>query len=454
MTRAETPAKAWAVSLTGLVAALTVAAWMRPLSAGWSLRKAVAAAAVWVIATALMGLLGLVVAESVVEGRPAWPGMPFLLGAAATWVLIPPMLLCWLRGSAWAMVLSAGATAAMAVCLRGVIPGARPEEPWEPAEDEPRFADLPPPDSGRPQALVIAVCVELAVVLGNRGDLFWAMVLAGVAAFVLVWKRLTSLEARARDGAGRPAGRAATATVLAMMILIPLLLARFARMNSSGEGTAEAASRADAEKGDAADSLSDAYRGIVLFTVQNKKKELPPVPIERDLLRTGMVKPLVIPFDGSYWYFQAQQQGPGLHPHLVHGDPVAVNIFSTGWVPLAMQAHQTLAAPVDVRLCGAMRVTVRNGDNRQGRVDMDVQLTDTTKPGKPSMYLGIEPLISTEPDHFRLKVNPVSEEVTFTMPARGKLKSFDEITVFFFPDEQRSTLGARMGIEQFELMPR
>jgi len=26
--------------------------------------------------------------------------------------------------------------------------------------------------------------------------------------------------------------------------------------------------------------------------------------------------------------------------------------------------------------------------------------------------------------------------------------------VFFFPEQQRSTLGARVGIEQFELMPR
>ena len=155
----------------------------------------------------------------------------------------------------------------------------------------------------------------------------------------------------------------------------------------------------DAAKGDPADP----YRGIVLFTVKDKSKELPPVPIERDLLRTGMKKPLVIRFDGSYWYFQAPEQGPGMHPHLAHGDPVAANIYSTGWVPLAMQAHQTLTQPVDLRSVGAMQVTVRNGDNRRGQVDMGVLLTDSSAPGKPSMYLGTEPIVSTEPDQFAFK---------------------------------------------------
>lgn len=39
-------------------------------------------------------------------------------------------------------------------------------------------------------------------------------------------------------------------------------------------------------------------------------------------------------------------------------------------------------------------------------------------------------------------------------PARGGVRKFDEITVFFFPDAGRLTLGTRVGIEQFELLPR
>ena len=360
------------------------------------------------------------------------------------------MLLLWWHGSGWAAALSAVGGAAMAACLWGMAPKVEGADAWEEWAEGPRFADLPAPDSGRSQALAIAVCVELAAVLVNRGEVFLATALAGVAAFLFVWKRLASFDAKAREGFTEPMVRASAAFVLAMLILIPLLLARFVRMNGGVETRAQAATRPDADKGDPADP----YRGIVLFTVQDKSKELPPVPMERDLLRTGTKKPLVIRFDGSYWYFQAPQHGPGIHPHLAHGDPVAVSIYSTGWVPLAMQAHQTLAEAVDLRSVGAMQVAVRNGDNRRGRIDMGLLLTDSTAPGKPSMYLGTEPIVSTEPDRFTFKAHPVSEEVRFAIPQRRGIRTFDEVTVLFFPDGDRMTLGARVGIEQFELMPR
>jgi hypothetical protein len=74
--------------------------------------------------------------------------------------------------------------------------------------------------------------------------------------------------------------------------------------------------------------------------------------------------------------------------------------------------------------------------------------------GKPSLYLGTKPIVSTEPGHFAFKPRPVTEELTFAIPAYGGLKKFDDITVLFFPDEERLTLGARIGIDQFELMPK
>jgi len=454
---AKPVAAGWMAALAGLVMAAAIAAWMRPPMAGLSFGKAVVLAAVWAIATVLAGTLAMGVAESIAEGRPAWPAARHVIGAAAVWVLIPPILLCWQRGSAWAVGLGACAGVALALCLRGMIArGQEVERVGEFFEPGPHFADLPAPDSGRPQALAVAVCVELAVVLLSRQELFWATVLMGIGSFLFVWKRLWSLRLRPDDGMGKPAGRAAMATALAMLILIPLLL-RFGRGHGGMVETAQAASRSEADanrengnKGDA----NDAYRGIVLFTVTNKDKELPPVPVHRDLLRAGVARPLIIPFDGAYWYFQAPRMGPGSHPHLAHGDPVAASIFSTGWIPLAMQAHQTLAQPVELRCCGEMQVTVRNGDNRRGRIDVGVLLTDSTAAGRPTMELGVKPIVSTEAENFSLKVNPVREDLMFTIPAHGEIRKFDEITVFFFPEQQRSTLGARVGIEQFELMPR
>jgi hypothetical protein len=378
--------------------------------------------------------------------------LQFLVGAAVTWALIPPMLLLWWRGSGWAAVLGAIAGATMAACQWRTRKTEDADEAGRWTEG-PQFADLPAPDSGQSRAFAIAVCVELAAVLAAREEVFLAMGLMGVAGFLFVWKRWTSLDAKVREGMAGPAVRASSAAVVAMLILIPMLLARFARMSSGVETTAHAAARTDEEKR-GADASPDGYRGIVLFTVKDKSKELPPVPIERDLLRTGRAKPLVIRFDGSYWYFQMPQHGPGLHPHVAQGDPVAVSIYSTGWVPLAMQAHQTLAEPVDLRSVGAMQVTVRNGDNRRGGIDMGVLLTDSTLPGKPSLSLGTEPIASTQADHFAFKAHPVSEEVQFAIPERRAIRKFDEITVLFFPNAERLTLGARVGIEEFSLEPR
>jgi hypothetical protein len=44
--------------------------------------------------------------------------------------------------------------------------------------------------------------------------------------------------------------------------------------------------------------------------------------------------------------------------------------------------------------------------------------------------------------------------VRFAIPERRGIRKFDEVTVLFFPEGERATLGARVGIEQFELMPR
>jgi hypothetical protein len=296
------------------------------------------------------------------------------------------------------------------------------------------------------------VCVEAAAVFLSRHNLFLATVLLAAGSFLLVWKRLASLNAQPRDGVARPAARAAVAAMLAMFILVPLLLARFVQMNGGVETTAQAAStpRADAAKSDP----NDAYQGIILFTVQQKEKELLPPPMRRDPLRTGVAKQLIIPFNGAYWYFQAPKRGPGTHAHLAHGDPVAVSIYSNSWIPLAMQAHQTLSQPVELSGRGEMRATIRNGDNRPGRIDMGVLLTDSTLPGKPSIYLGIKPIVSTETDHFSFKASPLDEELQFAIPLHPGIRKFDEITVFFFPAEERSTVGARVGIRQFELTPR
>lgn len=447
---AETVAEPRLTIFGGLVAAIMVATLLRPpIPARMTLGKGIAAALAWMAASLVAGALGMAATASVRNSRVTWPSPRFATEAAAAWILIPPLLLCSLLGSPWALIVSAGAAAAIAVCLAKTAPSQREEPAFEPEEHGPHFAALPPSDSGRGKAFAVALCVEGAAAFLLRQQLFLATVLMAAGSFLLVQKRLAN--SRGHDGLARPAGRAAIAAVFAILILVPLLLARFVKTDSAAVNAAQAASQSDDQKNRMVD---DAYRGIILFTVTEHKKELPPVPLRRDLLRAGAARLLVIPFNGSYWYFQAPQDGPGLHPHLTHGDPVSASIYSTGRIPLAMQAHQTLAQPIDLASCGELDVAIRNGDNRPGRIEMGVLLSDSALPGKPSMYLGIQPVASTLPEHFAIKKAPIDEQLQFLIPTHPGLRRFDEITVFFFPDVERLTQGARIGIDHFELIPR
>jgi hypothetical protein len=319
----------------------------------------------------------------------------------------------------------------------------------------PQFAALPAPDSGRVQAFAIALCLEAAAVLALRRELLLETLLIAFASFLFVWKALTMLLRARGESIARPATRSAAAAVLALLIIVPLSLLQLLRVGP-GTGAAKAAQRNTREphKGaPAPEDASDAYRGIILFTLPSKEILLPPAA-QNNLRPNGIRKPLIIPFDGAYWYFQAPQHGPGLHPHLARGDPVKVSIYSTGWIPLAMQAHQVLPQSIDLRDCGAMQVTIRNGDNRPGRIDMGVLLTDKSLPGRPSVFLGAKPIGSTEPGHFTIKIAPVEEDMTFAIPAHEPLRRFDDITVFFFPAAQRATLATRVAIERFTIEPR
>ena len=68
--------------------------------------------------------------------------------------------------------------------------------------------------------------------------------------------------------------------------------------------------------------------------------------------------------------------------------------------------------------------------------------------------LGGQTVVSTEDAHFSIKTAPVEEELRYRIPQRRGIQQFDQITVVFFPAEERSILGAKIAIEDFRLMPR
>ncbi len=99
-------------------------------------------------------------------------------------------------------------------------------------------------------------------------------------------------------------------------------------------------------------------------------------------------------------------------------------------------------------------MTIENYDNAPGVISLGVLLTDSTSLGKPTLYLDQETIVSTEPGQFTIKSLPVTEVLSFALPGSPKIQRFDEITVIFLPDTERTNRGAKIAIKQFDLIPR
>ena len=149
------------------------------------------------------------------------------------------------------------------------------------------------------------------------------------------------------------------------------------------------------------------YESIILWPVPEKKKLFAPTSSGTSPQAVRMTKPLVIRFDGPYWYFRPPRKSPGLRAHVVHGTPLGVNIRSTDFVPLLMEARQSLGAAIPLTCCREIHVTIENHDNIPGRIAIGVLLTDSTSIGKPTLYLDQQPVMSTEPTQFSVKSSPV-----------------------------------------------
>ena len=196
------------------------------------------------------------------------------------------------------------------------------------------------------------------------------------------------------------------------------------------------------------------YVGIVLWPPHPKKKtDITPPRHTNTVESSTRSVSMVIPFDGSYWYFKAPANKPGPKAHVVRGEPTLVNIHSTDWKPLLMEAHQSLGSSINLDCCNEIDVTITNADNRPGRISVGMILANSTSPDKPSQYLGEKPIVSSEAPHFSMNRPPAEEKLRFQI-AKGKLQAFDEITVVILPAKERSLGGAKVAIRHFTLIPR
>jgi hypothetical protein len=197
-------------------------------------------------------------------------------------------------------------------------------------------------------------------------------------------------------------------------------------------------------------------QGIILWgEKKNYTKLVAPTPVVMNALNTnGNANPLVIPFDGVYWFFKSPDEQPPAGSRQAQTTPDIVDIHSTDRRPLSIEAHDHLANLIELDCCSRVEIAIRNADRYPESVWLELVLVNTTMPHNPSVSLGRVMVNSTRPWKFDKKQPSVDETLSFPIPKRGSLRAFDEVKIVFLLDRTRADDGARIAIDHFVLVPR
>jgi hypothetical protein len=319
-----------------------------------------------------------------------------------------------------------------------------------------RFASLfglPAPDYNPLTKFFIAAALFAAGWLAANS--FWAFASLCIAAamFMTIWRwnTLTS-HMRHRRRSGRRSRIEMTAAATSLTLLALLVWGMEGGRVSAGPLAKKPASGATPPAPGGLHSAAD-YIGVVLLPPEVERKEIV-APAPRSPLSLGFAKPVVIPFDGPYWYFKAPARQPAKDAHVAHGKSTEVNVHSSDIEPLRMEAHQTLGSSIDLRCCAALDLKVLNADKRPGEIQLGILLSDGTSAGKPPLYLGEVTLPSSEPLVIPHDRAPVEETLHYIIPKEAKYLRFNEISVIFHTAPFHSRYGAKVAIQNFTLIPR
>jgi hypothetical protein len=391
---------------------------------------------------------------SAAEPGPAFKSLARHL--CIVWLFFPALVLMFWENSFVLLLLAPAVAATMALGLRKLLPddpsAVAPAQPPESA----LFAELPPAPPGRGIAFTASLCIYGATYFALDRDAMTAGLFLTVTAWLLTsrWASIATVADREKKPAS-PARRLASCALVAILATLIALLPWLRTSSRLVAGLPNAHPSAHSPAKHDAGEQADAYHAILLWPFPPRQKtNLPPVP---DLIAYhpgSNAAPLVIPFDGSYRYFQTPGLWLAAKAHVAHGSPLNVNIHSADWGPLFMEAHQQLDPPINLDCCREIQMEIRNGENRSGNIGLDMVLSDTTRPGRPAEILDAQPVLSSLPGRFLPKPTATDETLTFEIPPSTHLKQFNEITVVFTPAPDRSAIGARIAIRQFTLVPR
>jgi len=202
------------------------------------------------------------------------------------------------------------------------------------------------------------------------------------------------------------------------------------------------------------------YESVILWPYPEKKQIVPPLPEQDGLLAPGTTRPLVVRFDGPYWYVQPPDERPGPRAYQAQGTPLKVGIESNNALPLIMEAHQSLGAHIPLSRCREIDVEIENRDDKPGTFEMEVLLTNSIGGREVKLSLGqqtiagLDAITAMEPVHYSGRRTAALERLRFAVPGHAAIRGFNGITVVLYPDEKHAQVGPRIAIRQFEFVPR
>lgn len=383
---------------------------------------------------------------------------------AALW--LAPLALLLRANSLWALL----AVAAFAVLVTPSLSLLRPAilQPGDSVLFSLHPDNLPLFPKVRPQVSIgAALFAEIGVLVFFAGESLIGALLFGLACCVWAWWAAPAWEPAVTEP--RQFDTLLLAS-LSLVFTIGALLPYLRGAKGVGLGSSHRYAAHVAEKGtvpahpramplseDSSNGASEGNSGIILWPEKQTATQIvAPTPI--DLTSTAKpgsnANPVIIPFDGVYWFFKSPDVRPPKTSRQARASPEAVEIRSTDRRPLSIEAHDYLGTRISLDCCSRIQIAIRNADRYPDTVSLELILIDTSEPHRPSQSLGAMLVKSTRPWRIYERPEPVTETLNFSIPSRSALRHFDEVEILFRLDRARADAGARIAIDHFVLVPR
>ncbi len=348
----------------------------------------------------------------------------------------------------------------------------RPPDEYQPNPEDALLSSLhldnsPLSPRFRPQlSILTALCAQAGILAFFAGHAAAGAIIAGAASCAWTWWSLANTKAEDSPSQSHSLSIALLALAFTVAALIPYLRGstgfglgsshRYAaRVGTSGSGSRLRVVTHLVT--DSSGTTAEGNAGIVLWPEKQLHTQLvAPSPVDLSMQPTPgrNANPLVIPFDGVYWFFKAPDVRPPKTSRQAQASPETVEIRSTDRRPLSIEAHDYLGSRIDLACCSRIQIAIRNADRYPDTVSLELILVDTSQPGQPSQSLGRMSVKSTRPWRIHERPQPVTENLIFAIPARASLRHFDEVKIVFRLDPARADAGARIAIDHLVLIPR